>query len=57
MGSVVRAAATTEGVIDTFTAIAACTAIALMLLVAHQSAPPGPASHRPLFGLRPGERT
>jgi DHA2 family multidrug resistance protein len=54
LGAVVRSAATTQGVIDTFVAIAALTALALMLVVAHRPAPIGPASHMPLFSrMRP----
>jgi DHA2 family multidrug resistance protein len=49
LGSVVRSAATTQGVIDSFVAISALTALALMLVVAHRPAPIGPASHMPLF--------
>jgi DHA2 family multidrug resistance protein len=52
LGTVVRSAATTQGVIDTFVAIAALTVLALMLVVAHKPAPIGPASHLPLFARR-----
>jgi DHA2 family multidrug resistance protein len=53
LGQVVRNAATTQGVIDGFVVIAALTALALALVVAHKPAPIGPASHLPLFtGLR-----
>lgn len=52
LGSVVRSAAATQGVIDGFVVIGALTALALLLLVSHRAAPAGPASHRPLFGRR-----
>jgi hypothetical protein len=45
-----RGLATTQGVIDTFAVISGLSAVALMLVVAHKAAPPGPASHIPLFG-------
>jgi DHA2 family multidrug resistance protein len=55
LGGVVRAAAQTQGIIDTFVTVAGLTAFALVLVVAHRPAPVGPASHRPLFGgRRPG---
>jgi MFS transporter, DHA2 family, multidrug resistance protein len=50
LAGAVRSAAATQGVIDTFVAIAALTAIALLLVAAQRPAPRGPASHRPLFG-------
>jgi len=50
LGSVVRSQAATQGVIDTFVVVAGLTAVALMLVVANRRAPPGPASHLPLFG-------
>ncbi|HEY2661760.1 MAG TPA: MFS transporter [Caulobacteraceae bacterium] len=49
LGSVVRSMAATQGVIDSFVAMAGLTALALALVVAHKPAPLGPASHRPLF--------
>jgi hypothetical protein len=49
LGGVIRSAAETQGVIDSFVAIAGLTAFALMLVVAHRPAPIGPASHLPLF--------
>jgi len=52
LGSVVRGAAATQGVIDTFVVVAGLTAVALMLVVANRAAPLGPASHRPLFAWR-----
>jgi MFS transporter, DHA2 family, multidrug resistance protein len=52
LGSVVRAAATTQAVMDTFVAVSALTAVALILATAHKPAPLGPASARPLFAPR-----
>ncbi len=52
LGSVVRGAAVTQGVIDSFVTIGGLTALALLLLVAHETAPLGPASHRSLFAPR-----
>jgi hypothetical protein len=40
-------------VIDTFVAVGALTAVALLLAITHKPAPQGPASARPLFGTRP----
>ena len=56
LSSVVRSAAATQGVIDSFIAVGALTAVALLLLVAHSPAPLGPASHMPLFARRPEDR-
>jgi DHA2 family multidrug resistance protein len=53
LGQAVRSAAATQGVIDGFVVIGAMTAVALLLLVSHDPAPTGPASHLPLFGRRP----
>jgi DHA2 family multidrug resistance protein len=50
LSGVVRGLATTQGVIDTFAVISGLSAVALMLVVAHKAAPPGPASHVSLFG-------
>ena len=52
LGGIVRTAASTQGVIDSFVVVGGLTALALMLVVAHRPAPLGPASHRPLFGDR-----
>ena len=49
LGSVVRSAASTQGVIDGFVAVGALTAVALLLLAVQRRAPLGPASHTPLF--------
>jgi MFS transporter, DHA2 family, multidrug resistance protein len=52
LGSVVRAAATTQAVMDTFVTVSALTAVALIVASAHKAAPLGPASARPLFAPR-----
>jgi DHA2 family multidrug resistance protein len=52
LGNVVRSMATTQAVIDTFVAIGALTAVALLLLAVQKRPPEGPASARPLFGQR-----
>jgi DHA2 family multidrug resistance protein len=57
LGGVVRSLAATQGVIDTFVAVAFLTAVALILAVVSGAAPIGPASHRPLFGPRPAPRS
>lgn len=49
LGNVVRSAATTQAVIDCFTAIGVLTAVALLILVLRSAAPEGPASPMPLF--------
>jgi DHA2 family multidrug resistance protein len=52
LGAAVRAAATTQAVMDCFVAIAVLTVVALLLLVLRRAAPEGPASHKPLFAVR-----
>ena len=52
LGGVVRSAAATQGVIDSFATLSALTVLALMIVVAHRPAPIGPASHLPLFASR-----
>ncbi|HZZ32896.1 MAG TPA: hypothetical protein VFE10_12995, partial [Phenylobacterium sp.] len=52
LAGIVRSAAATQGVIDSFVAVGALTAIALMLVMTHKPAPIGPASHLPLFASR-----
>jgi DHA2 family multidrug resistance protein len=52
LGNVVRAAATTQAVIDGFVAIGALTAVALVFLVLRSAAPEGPASAASLFRVR-----
>jgi MFS transporter, DHA2 family, multidrug resistance protein len=49
LSNVVRAAATTQAVIDGFVAVAALTAVALLIVVFRSAAPQGPASAPPLF--------
>ncbi len=53
LGNAVRSAASIQGVIDCFVAIAALTAVALLFAITHKPAPLGPASYRPVFGQRP----
>jgi DHA2 family multidrug resistance protein len=52
LGNVVRAAATTQAVIDGFVAVAGLTAVALLIVVFRSAAPEGPASAMPLFRTR-----
>jgi len=52
LGGVVRAAATTQAVIDGFVAVAVLTAVALLIVVFRSAAPQGPASAMPLFRTR-----
>ena len=52
LGNVVRSAAATQGIIDSFVVVAGLTVLALMIAVAHRPAPLGPASHLPLFSRR-----
>ena len=52
LGNVVRAAATTQAVIDGFVAISVLTAVALLIVVFRSAAPQGPASAAPLFRSR-----
>jgi DHA2 family multidrug resistance protein len=52
LGNVVRAAATTQAVMDGFVAISFMTAIALLIVVFRSAAPEGPASAAPLFPSR-----
>jgi MFS transporter, DHA2 family, multidrug resistance protein len=52
LGNVVRAASTTQAVMDTFVAIGFMTVIALLIVVLRSAAPEGPASALPLFPLR-----
>jgi DHA2 family multidrug resistance protein len=49
LGGIVRSAAATQGVIDSFVVVGGLTALALLIVVAHRPAPIGPASHKPLF--------
>jgi DHA2 family multidrug resistance protein len=52
LGNVVRAAATTQAVMDVFVIVGLLTACALLFLVTRKPPPPGPASAPPLFGTR-----
>src|SRR5579862_9771431 len=52
LGSVVRSAATTQAVIDCFVVVGFLTAIALILLVTREEAPPHPAAAPRLFARR-----
>jgi len=52
LGDVVRAAATTQAVIDVFAVIGVLTALALLIVVFRRRAPEGPASAPPLFPVR-----
>jgi DHA2 family multidrug resistance protein len=49
LGRVVRGLATTQGVIDTYVAVAAIIVFGLLMLALLDPPPRGPASHRPLF--------
>jgi len=48
----VRAAATTQAVMDCFVAVAFLTVVALLMVVFRSAAPEGPASPSPLFGVQ-----
>jgi len=52
LSNAVRAAATTQAVMDGFVAIAVLTAVALLVVVFRSAAPEGPASAPPLFPMR-----
>jgi MFS transporter, DHA2 family, multidrug resistance protein len=52
LGNVVRAAATTQAVIDGFVAVGLLTAVTLLILAIRNAAPEGPASPMPLFRVR-----
>jgi MFS transporter, DHA2 family, multidrug resistance protein len=52
LGNVVRAAATTQSVIDGFIAVGLLTAVALLIVAIRSAAPEGPASPMPLFPVR-----
>jgi len=49
LGSVVRAAATTQAVIDGFVVVGVLTAVTLLIVALRNAAPEGPASPPPLF--------
>ncbi len=48
----VRSAAATQAIIDCYVALAALTALALILLASQKAPPPGPGSPKPLFSRR-----
>jgi DHA2 family multidrug resistance protein len=52
LNNVVHSAAITQGIIDSFIVIAALTALTLIVIVTRRAAPPGPASHDPIFAPR-----
>jgi hypothetical protein len=52
LGNAVRAAATTQAVMDSFIVIGVLTVIALLIVVFRSAAPLGPASAMPLFRAR-----
>jgi len=53
LNNVVHATSITQGIMDAFVVLAAATAITVMVVVTRRAAPPGPASHVPIFGRRP----
>ena len=55
LNNVVHGTAVTQGIIDAFVVIAAATALTVILIVTREAAPPGPASHRPVFAPRKAE--
>ena len=54
LNNVVHGAALTQGIIDAFVVIAAATALTVIFIVTRRAAPPGPASHMPIFAPRKG---
>jgi len=52
LNNVVHGSAVTQGIIDAFVVIAAATTITVIFIVTRRAAPPGPASHMPLFAPR-----
>jgi MFS transporter, DHA2 family, multidrug resistance protein len=54
LNSVVHATSITQGIMDAFVVLAAATAVTVMLIVTRRAAPPGPASHVPLFARPAG---
>ncbi|MDB6045720.1 MAG: hypothetical protein JWM63_4271 [Gammaproteobacteria bacterium] len=52
LNNVVHSMSITQGIIDAFVAIAALTALILILIVTRGAAPAGPASHDPIFAPR-----
>jgi hypothetical protein len=56
LNGVVRAASTTQAIIDSFVIMAAATCVVLIIFVTRRAAPPHPAGHTPIFS-RPPEAT
>jgi DHA2 family multidrug resistance protein len=56
LSSMVRSAATTQAIIDSFVVVAAATALVLIIIVTRRAAPPHPAGHVPILS-RPPEAT
>ena len=54
LNNVVHGTAITQGIIDAFVVIAAATALTVIFIVTRRAAPPGPASHMPVFAPRQG---
>jgi DHA2 family multidrug resistance protein len=52
LNNLVHGMALTQGIIDAFVVIAAATALTLIVIVTRRAAPPGPASHVPIFAPR-----
>jgi DHA2 family multidrug resistance protein len=53
LNSLVRSAATTQAIIDSFVVVAAATALVLIIIVTRRAAPPHPAGHTPIFSPPP----
>jgi MFS transporter, DHA2 family, multidrug resistance protein len=56
LNGVVRAASTTQAIIDCFVVVAVATTVVLIIFVTRRAAPPHPAGHIPIFS-RPPEAT
>jgi DHA2 family multidrug resistance protein len=52
LNNLVHGMAITQGIIDAFVVIAAATAVTVILIITRRAAPPGPASHEPVFAAR-----
>jgi len=53
LNSVVRAASTTQAIIDCFVVVAVATTVVLIIFVTRRAAPPHPAGHIPIFSRAP----
>jgi MFS transporter, DHA2 family, multidrug resistance protein len=53
LNSVVRAASTTQAIIDCFVVMAVATTVVLIIFVTRRAAPPHPAGHTPIFSRAP----